>query len=532
LQSNVEKTTLLKIGATGVLSPEILELGFNVTDDIILLGMTINRNLTSLENHFEEVIVKISRLIEFWDRFKLTLCGRISICKTFMISQIGYLGSILNPTDNQAKRLQKLLDDFCTGKTRVAKKKLYLPPSCGGVGLIKLTDYLTSLQCSWIKRVTQHWGDNWRYDVKVKCYGNPLIANASTFNVYSNPILHNVCSSFERFVKAFTAKGANYKKALIFKNPLIRRGRNDNGLLCENFFGRNKPFDTFVKIAKLKFEDFFVRNGPKSLHQINVELGLDFSLAEYLRIHEALGVFSENKPDNDILPQSLEFFLKSFEKGSKPFRRILMNADIDKVKMRNVNTVKTFFTLTDIQIPEEKVLKFLWADWNCGFYTNRCREFLYKFRNNILGINARVCKFVNTVDAECTLCCINKEPLPVIAESFVHLFFYCPAADRYRTGIENKYFPEIANAAEDIRKNFWFIGKTPGNAEFNPFVSALVNVVNHAIWELKLKKDLVPVSTFLEDFSYAAYKLSGNKFLRESRDKSNLLVCRHEFRPP
>jgi len=259
LQSNVEKTTLLKIGATGILSPEILELGFNVTDDIILLGMTINRNLTSLESHFEEVIVKISRLIEFWDRFRLTLCGRISICKTFMISQIGYLGSILNPTDNQAKRLQKLLDDFCTGKTRVAKKKLYLPPSCGGVGLIKLTDYLTSLQCSWIKRVTQHWGDNWRYDVKVKCYGNPLIANASTFNVNSNPILHNVCSSFERFVKAFTAKGANYKKALIFKNPLIRRGRNDNGLLCENFFGRNKPFDTFVKIAKLKFEDFFVR---------------------------------------------------------------------------------------------------------------------------------------------------------------------------------------------------------------------------------------------------------------------------------
>jgi hypothetical protein len=122
LKSNVEKTTLLKIGATGALSPEILELGFNVTEDIILLGMTINRNLTSLETHFEDVIVKISRLIEFWDRFRLTLCGRISICKTFMISQIGYLGSILNPTANQSKRLQKLLDDFCTGKTRVAKK--------------------------------------------------------------------------------------------------------------------------------------------------------------------------------------------------------------------------------------------------------------------------------------------------------------------------------------------------------------------------------------------------------------------------
>ncbi len=210
LQSNVEKTTLLKIGATGALCPEILDLGFNIRDDIILLGMTINRNLISLDTHFEDVIVKISRLIEIWDRFRLTLCGRISICKTFMISQIGYLGSILNPTANQAKRLQKLLDDFCTGKT--AKKKLYLPPSCGGLGLIKITDYLTALQCSWIKRVTQHWGDNWRYDVKAKCYGNPLIANASTFNVATNPILYKFFSSFERFVRAFTCKGTNYKK--------------------------------------------------------------------------------------------------------------------------------------------------------------------------------------------------------------------------------------------------------------------------------------------------------------------------------
>ncbi len=163
LQSNVEKTTLLKIGATNVLSQEILQLGFNITDEVTLLGMTINRNLSALENHFDEVITKIVRMIEFWDRFKLSLCGRISVCKTFMISQIGYLGCIISPSAFQLNRLQKLLDDFCTGKSRIAKKKLYLPPNIGGLGLIKLSDFVTALQCSWVKRVTQHWGDNWRF---------------------------------------------------------------------------------------------------------------------------------------------------------------------------------------------------------------------------------------------------------------------------------------------------------------------------------------------------------------------------------
>ncbi len=123
LQSNVEKTTLLKIGSTDVLSQEILNLGFNITDEVVLLGMTINRNLDSLSNHFDDVILKITRLIEFWDRFKLSMCGRISVCKTFMISQIGYLGCIITPSGGQTNLLQKLLDDFCTGTSRIARKK-------------------------------------------------------------------------------------------------------------------------------------------------------------------------------------------------------------------------------------------------------------------------------------------------------------------------------------------------------------------------------------------------------------------------
>jgi hypothetical protein len=143
-----------------------------------------------------------------------------------------------------------------------------------------------------------------------------------------------------------------------------------------------------------------------------------------------------------------------------------------------------------------------------------------------------VCKFVNTVDAECTFCCLAKEPRPVNSETFSHLFFHCPTSDKYRKAAEEKFFPEIFNAGSDVRRSFWFTGKVPEIREYNPFVSATVNVLNHAIWELKLKKELVPVSIFIEDFIYTASKLTGNKYLRESKAKSNLLVCRHEFRPP
>jgi hypothetical protein len=88
----------------------------------------------------------------------------------------------------------------------VAKKRLYLQPNEGRLGLINLRDFLISLQCSCVKRVTQHWGNTWRYDRKAKCFGNPLIAGEGTFTMHENHILHNICKIFGIFKKEFTNK--------------------------------------------------------------------------------------------------------------------------------------------------------------------------------------------------------------------------------------------------------------------------------------------------------------------------------------
>ncbi len=157
--------------------------------------------------------------------------------------------------------------------------------------------YITAIQCSWVKRTTQHWGDNWRYDLKVKCFGNPLIADKGTFTFRENPILSNISTSFGKFKLDFTSKENNYKKALILNNPFFRRGRNDNGILCERFFGNN--YEELRKISKLKFEDFFVRRDvPKSLDELNREFSTTFALVTYMRLHEALE-FAANKKANE-----------------------------------------------------------------------------------------------------------------------------------------------------------------------------------------------------------------------------------------
>jgi hypothetical protein len=309
LHSNADKTTLLQIGRIVPLDPEILNLGFNVVNKVNLLGITVDNNLTMFTDHFETVIQKVTGIIEYWERFYLSLAGRINVCKTFMLSQIGYAGSFITPSNNQIKRLQGLMDNFCLNNMRIARKKLYLSPGTGGLGLINVKNYVKALQCSWIKRVSQHWCDNWRYDIKKASYGNPLICNNRFFNRQDNPALYNICESFGSFCNEFYKKDRNFQKALILKNPIFKRGGGDDGILDENFFGRIYTFDDFKKIACITFEDFFINGRQKTLDMLCDDTGVNFNLVTYMRIHESLQFYKNSRGNVEPAPeQSVKFF--------------------------------------------------------------------------------------------------------------------------------------------------------------------------------------------------------------------------------
>jgi hypothetical protein len=368
LKSNVDKTTLMQIGRVTAMPAGVTNLGFNLTEEVTLLGMKIDRNLSTLENYFDLVLGKIVRIREYWEKFNLSLAGRIRICKTFMLSQIGYLGCIITPSDMQCRRLQECMDSFCLGTMNIAKKRLYWPVDEGGLGLIELKKYISAIQTSWIKRVMQHWSDNWRFDIKKACYGNPAILSEKTFNQAENPILWNIGNSFQKFKTEYFKKDKNYLKANIFKNPQIQRGRNDAGLLCENFFGRHKSFEYFCEISKLKVCDFFEHGRPKTIDSLVRETNIDFTLVTYMRVHEALQYYLSKKIDLPAAPAvGIEFFFGTFEKGSSPIRNILQHYEIKSLKIQNLNSVKTFFDLVGILVPDVPELKKLWGTWskNC-----------------------------------------------------------------------------------------------------------------------------------------------------------------------
>ena len=65
----------------------------------------------------------------YWNRFNLSLPGRIKMSNTFLLSLINHLGCFIMPQEDQIEKMQKIIDNFCVGTHNCAKGRLYTFPS-------------------------------------------------------------------------------------------------------------------------------------------------------------------------------------------------------------------------------------------------------------------------------------------------------------------------------------------------------------------------------------------------------------------
>jgi hypothetical protein len=182
--------------------------------------------------------------------------------------------------------------------------------------------------------------------------------------------------------------------------------------------------------------------------------------------------------------------------------------------------------LIDLQIPDEQYLEILNAQWGDFSLNNKLREFTYKFRNNILGINTRVSHFNENVNRGCTFCA-KRNTLPIPDETFVHIFFDCPITK----GIINKFCDEMLtemNLRDNYqKKEFMFIGNTNDiNFANNYFLRTVSILLLFIIWEHKLSKKIPVYQTVLNSFFFEMENIRKvNAKLRDNM-QLNLALCR------
>ena len=201
LVCNYDKSSIMPINQPDdELRAHILNLGFSLITSFKLLGLTINNTLDNIHEIYMELSEKISSLINFWTRFKLTLPGRLTIMKTCLVSQLNYIGCFLPVSDLSINQLQLKINNFVKGSLQVSSERLYLDPEHGGLGIFNLKQFFQAQHCSWIKRAHAQRIDNWRYDLaRASPDHNILQIKPMDLDPDTDPILRNFAISFSHF---------------------------------------------------------------------------------------------------------------------------------------------------------------------------------------------------------------------------------------------------------------------------------------------------------------------------------------------
>jgi hypothetical protein len=507
--------------------------GFGVVDSLNILGFKITKNWEDLHENLNKAEANVDKQIRFWDRYRLSLPGRINVAKTLLLPQLSYHASIIPLCVDKLDSIQEKINDFITGKLRIAKNLITAPVELGGLGFFDLKIFIMSLQCAWIKRTTSSIIDNWRLNIHLNTGGNPLTISPRDFVQDTNPLSHTIATSFFKFKESFFLRNDNFYESSLLGNPCLID--SEKNWLQDDIWLTNEEDQLLKKflISDIKIKDLIDINGAvKPRRVISEILSSDISVPVYNEITAAMDrskKFVRQKKVTIPYPESSDIglFLKKFKKGSKPIRKIFEQCKNAKIKLRSATRTKTFFKLIEIPIPNDELLMSINKEWSHTCYSVKLREFIFKFRNNILGLNTRVSNFNNNINRSCTFCAVNQQG-PQGEETFLHLFYECTHSKKCIDNFMLKYLPELNLPDHLTKKNFLFLGINPDSRKRdNFFVSTIAISIMRFIWECKLQKHIPVAESLANDIFFNIESIRRASSTLKMSMNLDLSLCRN-----
>jgi hypothetical protein len=454
LECNFDKTSLMPIFPISNDEKEwVQEAGFTVVNKLRLLGADITANFEDLQENFIHIKEKILNLVNYWSRFKLSLPGRITIAKTFLISQLNYLGCVFRPNDVTLMEIQNIVNNFLRKNLRISDERIYLSLKKGGLGFFNLSDFLEAQRATWLLRANKNCIDNWRYDLHLLApANNVLLIRTCDVDSHLNPILYNIVEAYVKFYNNFCRCGNNYNGSQVFMNSIFR-DRENNSELGINFFGRDFYSQHKNILRSLTYNNCFVNRVFRTREQFT-EIGLPLNLATWMRIRNSV---SGMRPTNMIKTFSTDInnFCLRWRKGGKQIRMITRKITENVVSVRDLRCFRTYSELVST-VPDPDIDLGPWYEsWNISSLPNDFRMFIFNSRNNSLPLNNRLGAYLEEVVPVCTYCrLLNNINL---RDSFHHCFLGC----QYAALLLHKFLVKIGMRNQsahslDFRLKFWY----------------------------------------------------------------------------
>ena len=519
LGCNIEKTAVMQIGSNDPVPVGIINLGFEIKKEIVLLGAKIKNSGISYEENFNMINQKVVKQIGFWKKFNLSLPGRINIAKTFLYSQINYLGCFLPFNENQLKVLSSLIENFVKGNLKISKTKIFESGEQGGLGLFKLDIFLASQCVAWVRRA--HCCDEqWKRDLLEHSYGTVFNVRGRSLDEKIHPILHHIAVSYENLLINFTKRNENFMKAYVYENPALRLDANNPAFLGRGFFSDVEHMQYGGSIRSLTLDKIINADKTlKSKQEFQNLTGIQLSDIKYNKLtgiaRTAIQTYTKNVP-HEKKTDTLQNFCMRIRKGSKKYRKII--TPIETVGISS--NIRKFSEKIDLIADDQIAIK-LNSLWTKSFFENNMRTFLFKLHNNQLGLNSRVAHFVRDHPSTCTFCDIGQVG-EEFQESTSHLFYDCMYVEQCITD-----FYQWA-LGEPIGKRSFFFGINDNNETKNLLYNITSAILKKYIWDCKLRFTLPDTEVLKTIFILEIKKIIElNKKVKNFIQNNNIFIHVH-----
>ena len=241
------------------------------SSDTTTLGITFSNQLnTMFDSNLANKITECKHVLKQWKKWNLTLIGKITVLKTFVLPKLIYPLTVLpNPPPDFVKSIKYIFFDFLWNSKpdKIARKLIIQEYKDGGLKMIDIECFLDSLKISWIKRIIDS-NANWssQYKNELEKYGGLLLFKCNIteqdckFLDIKSKFLKDILISWSKVNTLNTE--IQISKQIIWNNSNIKKISNNKLFYYKHWFRKGILFlehifdfrhKTFYSFEQMKF---------------------------------------------------------------------------------------------------------------------------------------------------------------------------------------------------------------------------------------------------------------------------------------
>ena len=477
LKVNKGKTNFLWMGKNCD-RPDIALFG-NLVQEVKILGVYFSMNVRVKEDlNYKEILSKIKRLLGWWKERDLTLMGKIHLIKTYALSKLNYVSSLIVVPQWIFSEVEQIIFEFLwRGKDRIKRKIMYQDYAHGGLKMTNFRLFVKTQRVMWLKRLL--YGEKnagWKlyFDHCFRSVGGRLVFicdfESSILKLIAPPFYFEIVKAWQDIEKC-----RNFERELI--NPIIYNNRNirirdkmifysdlyDIGIcqladIFEN--GHVKPMAYFKSLG-------IKEDGLLKLNEIISAIPIRWKATEATDKFQKVDLINFNIVLN-IFEQKINFQGIKSRKIYEHFVKELQDAYSLQIRDGHNN-----FDFTDKEMGE------LFVRPRSSTLIWKCREFQFMLLHGVVYTKEQLMKFGFVADNLCSFC--QQEP-----ETYLHLFLHC---DRVKQ-IWN-FIIELFDI-DELKNMDWkeiYLGIS-GNTDRSKCINSLVILLKYTIFKSRSENKL------------------------------------------